>query len=107
MAAAAMAGAAGAIPGAGSPVRTADTFDAFLLLLSDVEDGAAQNYSNNRDNDDIFHRLSYFFRAYSAASFLSAFLHRQIRTTTIAATAISPGTKPAPSVPAVIRVPIW
>ena len=47
------------------------------------------------------------FSAYSEAILLSAFLTSLTTTAAIARTAIRPGTKPTPSVPSVIRVPIW
>lgn len=48
----------------------------------------------------------FFLTAYSALSFLSEFIHRYTIIAAIARTAISPGTKPVPTVPSVIIVPI-
>ena len=44
---------------------------------------------------------------YFTAAALSAFLQRQIQTAAMAATTRAPGRKPVPTVPSVIRVPIW
>jgi len=103
--------AATALAGAGFTVGTADALHAVPLFLSDVENCEADNQCNNPNDDDVIHktaplRENYFFSVYSAARDLLALLIWETITTTMAATTIRPGRKPAPKEPVVTRVPI-
>lgn len=85
---------------------TAHTACAAFLLLINVCRRAADNCGNNSYYNDIGHNVN----TPSAVSYLLFtvlfFLIRPIMIAAIAATAISPGTNPAPNVPVVIIVPI-
>ena len=84
--------------------RTTDTPLAFFLLLIDVHRGGDDDHRYDADNDPICH-TTFLFTIVCAPIFLSARTHSHITTAVIAATAISPGKKPAPSMPVVISVP--
>ena len=114
--------------------RTADALNALFLGLVDIRSRAADDGGNDQKHNQIGHihdsfrqdpliglllsvRISREFnqraafaaalRAFSAASLASFFLIRLTITAAIAITTIRPGTKPAPTEPVVISVPIW
>ena len=97
-------------------VRTADALHTALFRLINVQPCAADDGSDHRKNNQIGHMLSSFRRffnqaffalaASSAAARASALRIRCTRIAAIAATAIRPGKKPAPSAPVVMSVPI-
>ena len=60
LAATAAAGAAGALAGAASAVWAADAFLTSLLGADNIPRSAAQNDSQNHDQDHIFHRHTLF-----------------------------------------------
>lgn len=108
---------AAAIPAArsiaGAAIGTTNAFDTTLLLLMDVTASQANDHSNNRYYDYVFHRTAppffYFLplSAYAAARFLFVFRIRQTTIAANAATAMRPPRKPAPRAPVVISVPTW
>lgn len=100
--------AAGTVSGAASTVGTTDAFLPLLFRANNIPGSSAQNNYQNRNQDNIFHRIPYFFplSAYSAFSLLSARTHSQIKTAAYRATKISPPMNPAPKDPVVISVPI-
>ena len=92
-----LSSAAAAFLAAASGHRTSNT-DSSFFLFSDYICNCRTNYSNyDKTYDNIDHLLTS----------LSVFFIKYTITAAIAATTISPGTKPAPTVPSVIRVPIW
>lgn len=99
-------------------MRTANACYAAFFFFSYVEYGTS--YDNQKDcyNNNICQTITpsneflllfntFYFNAYSEARFSWFFFVMTTITATIAITAIRPGTKPLPSVPSVIRVPIW
>ena len=122
------------LPAAVLTRRASDTLDALFLGLVDIRSRAADNDGNDQQYNQIGHihdsfrqdpliglllsvRISREFnqraafaaalRTFSAAILLSFSLIRLTITAAIAITTIRPGTKPAPTEPVVISVPIW
>ena len=92
---------------AGASIRAADTLLAALFCLIDIERGGCDNYHKNANYDIVDHQAFTPFSAYSCFRSLSAFKHNQVKIAANTITAMRPGTKPAPTSPVVIRVPIW
>ena len=75
-----MASAGGMLPAtAGAALRASDAFDTALFCPHNISNDNKQHDSHNRKNEQIFHigcsfQKTYFFRLYSAARLLSAFL---------------------------------
>lgn len=112
---AAATGSAGAPLTASALHMAADTFCPTFLGLINIPCRRSDDHRKDRCNYEIYHinRSLYVrvyfplpLRAYSAWSPLSAFLTMQTTTATITATTIRPGTKPEPTPPVVMRVPI-
>ena len=117
---AAAAGAGGRLSllmGTASACRTANALGPAALGLDDVPSGCQYHGSNGRCKDNIRHnhnllsKSGYYFaaplRAYSAASVRSVRFTRYTSTAAKAHTATRPGTKAAPRLPVVTKVPIW
>ena len=116
-----MTAAAAATGSIGTPLTAsaihmaADAFCPTFLGLINIPCRRSDDHRKDRYNYEICHinRSLYIcvyfalpLRAYSAWSPLSAFLTRQTTTATITATTIRPGTKPEPTPPVVMMVPI-
>ena len=92
-------------------VGTSHTSCAVFLGFVYVSGCAAHNCNYNCNYNKICHFTVTSVKNYLAAVFavllLSALPIRETTTATITATATRPGTKPAPTEPVVITVPIW
>ena len=122
------------LPAAVLTRRTSNALNTLFLGLVDIRSRAANDGGNDQKHNQIGHIHDSFrqdppigillsvcilpgfnqraafaaaLRAFSAASLASFFLIRLTITAAIAITTIRPGTKPAPTEPVVISVPIW
>ena len=97
------------LPAAGQPIHLTPFFFSFIIYIT-ADPTIIRSITITIKFTILItpHIINYavFFKEYCASNFLSAFFTKQTTTATIATTAISPGTKPAPSVPAVTNVPI-
>lgn len=97
------------LPGARASRWAPNTFRATLLCFSYVKNRGTYYNHENCYNNEICHTKKPFYQSnlYSTSIFLLLCWINHTMIATKTATAISPGTNPAPSLPSVIRVPIW